>query len=103
MLMDPIAICLTEGWVDGLVGDVLQFHHDVFFLYMRMYGLAFRGHVGAGGCFAYPPSTRAARYSSSYICVGLCIRTDVARYLVLEVPFSTPSATFPESKRWGMG
>ena len=53
-----------------------------------MYVVAFCGHVGARVCFAYPPSTFAARYSSSYVCVGLGIRTYVARYLVLEVHFS---------------
>ena len=53
-----------------------------------MYVLAFRDHVGARVCFAYLPSTRAARCSSSYVCVGLCIRTYVARYLVIEVHFS---------------
>ena len=50
-----------------------------------MYVLVFRGHVGARVYFAYPPSTRAAKYSSSCIFVGLGIRTYVARYLVLEV------------------
>ena len=53
-----------------------------------MYVLDFRGLAGACVCLAYPPSTRAARYNSSYVCLGLCIRTYVARYLVLEVPFS---------------
>ena len=47
------------------------------FIYTRTYVVAFRGHVEACGCFAYPPSTRAARNSSSYVWVGLCIRKAV--------------------------
>ena len=39
-----------------------------FFPYIRMYVLAFRGHVGACGCFAYLPSKRAARYSFVCLC-----------------------------------
>ena len=56
-----------------------------FFPYIRMYVLAFRGRVGASGCFACPPPMRATRNCSSYIWVRLCIRTHVSRYLFLEV------------------
>jgi hypothetical protein len=46
-----------------------------------MYVLAFRGLVGACVYFVDPHSTRGARYWYSCVCVGLCIRTYVARYL----------------------
>ena len=60
----------------------------IFSPYIRMCVLAFRGLVGACVCFACPPSARAARYSYSCVYVGLCIRTCVARSLVLGVRFS---------------
>ena len=44
--------------------SVIHCHHHVFSISIRTYVLAFRGHVGAYGCFAYPPSTRADRNSS---------------------------------------
>ena len=46
---------------------------------------------------------RARPGIASYVCVGLCICTYVARYLVLEVPFSWPETPKVGWVRLGRG